>query len=175
MKNTFYDTFEIKESATQSEIKKTYRKLALKYHPDKNNGDKKFENIFKQINNIYEILSDDKKREKYDYELKKERDFEKDNHTNQADTNNHSAQNKKSKYHNSNKKGKTKKNKFAIIIIISLIISFIVYLNLENKSKNNELKNKTKSIQSTGEVDFNEFQTQKKTSSNKSKFIPSKK
>lgn len=61
-----YSVLGISKSATQDEIKKAYRKLAMQYHPDKNKGDKKAEEKFKEINNAYEVLGDAKKRKEYD-------------------------------------------------------------------------------------------------------------
>jgi len=62
----YYAVLGIKNAAGIDEIKAAYRKLALKYHPDKNPGDKNAENIFKTINEAYETLSDEKKRREYD-------------------------------------------------------------------------------------------------------------
>ena len=62
----YYEILEISRTATEVEIKKAYRKLAMKYHPDKNPGDKEAEEKFKQINEAYEVLSDPKKRAIYD-------------------------------------------------------------------------------------------------------------
>jgi len=62
----FYQILGVGEKATESEIKTAYRKLAKRYHPDKNPGDKNAEEMFKQINEAYEVLSDTRKREQYD-------------------------------------------------------------------------------------------------------------
>lgn len=65
-KKDFYSVLEVSRSASADEIKKSYRKLAMKFHPDKNPGDKKSEDKFKEITEAYEVLSDAKKRELYD-------------------------------------------------------------------------------------------------------------
>ncbi len=62
----YYKTLGVDKKATQDEIKKVYRKLAVKYHPDKNPGDKKAEEKFKEISEAYDVLSDAEKRKKYD-------------------------------------------------------------------------------------------------------------
>jgi len=65
-KKDYYSLLNVSRSATPEEIKKAYRKLAMQYHPDKNPGDKKAEEKFKEFSEAYEILSDAKKREAYD-------------------------------------------------------------------------------------------------------------
>ncbi len=62
----YYKVLGVSEEASQSEIKKAYRKLALKYHPDKNPGDKKAEDKFKEISEAYYALGDEKRRKEYD-------------------------------------------------------------------------------------------------------------
>ncbi|MBL6648133.1 MAG: molecular chaperone DnaJ [Flavobacteriaceae bacterium] len=66
MKEDFYDILGVSKSASESEIKKAYRKMAIKYHPDKNPGDKKAEENFKKAAEAYEILGNKDKRAKYD-------------------------------------------------------------------------------------------------------------
>jgi molecular chaperone DnaJ len=65
-KRDFYEILGVKESATQSEIKKAYRKLAKEHHPDANPGDPKAADRFKEIGEAYSVLSDEKKRKQYD-------------------------------------------------------------------------------------------------------------
>lgn len=62
----YYKVLGVPSTATQEEIKKAYRTLALKYHPDKTKGDKSAEDKFKEINEANEVLSDPEKRKKYD-------------------------------------------------------------------------------------------------------------
>jgi DnaJ-class molecular chaperone len=67
----FYKILGLDKNASSDEIKKAYRKLSLKFHPDKNDGDKFFENMFKQIQGAYETLSHPVKKSIYDNEIKK--------------------------------------------------------------------------------------------------------
>lgn len=62
----YYKILGIDKTATQEEIKKAYRKLSTKFHPDKNNGDVFFENMFKQIQEAYETLGNTQSRNEYD-------------------------------------------------------------------------------------------------------------
>jgi molecular chaperone DnaJ len=62
----YYDILGVDRKASQDEIKKAYRKLARKYHPDLNPGDKSAEQKFKELNEAYEVLGDEKKRAEYD-------------------------------------------------------------------------------------------------------------
>lgn len=65
-KRDYYEVLGVDKSATPDAIKKAYRKLAIQYHPDKNPGDKEAEEKFKEINEAYEVLSDENKRSQYD-------------------------------------------------------------------------------------------------------------
>lgn len=62
----YYEILGVKKTATEAELKKAYRELAKKYHPDKNKGNKEAENRFKEISEAYAVLSDKEKRAQYD-------------------------------------------------------------------------------------------------------------
>ena len=62
----YYKTLGVGKDASDEEIKKSYRKLARQYHPDRNPGDKQAEERFKEISQAYDVLSDAEKRKQYD-------------------------------------------------------------------------------------------------------------
>ena len=72
----YYKILEVSENADILKIKKQYRKLAMKYHPDRNAGDERAAKKFREITEAYEVLSNDKRRKEYDYKRENE-----NNHT----------------------------------------------------------------------------------------------
>jgi len=65
-KRDYYEVLGLQKNASADDIKKSYRKLAMKFHPDRNPGDKSAEEKFKEVKEAYEVLSDDKRRSSYD-------------------------------------------------------------------------------------------------------------
>ncbi len=65
-KKEYYDLLGVNRNSSEDEIKKAYRKLALKYHPDRNPGDKQAEEKFKEVSEAYQVLSEPQKRAQYD-------------------------------------------------------------------------------------------------------------
>src|ERR1700728_713240 len=65
-KHDYYETLSVPRAASDEEIRKAYRKLARKYHPDLNPGDKAAEDRFKNVQEAYDVLSDTKKKQMYD-------------------------------------------------------------------------------------------------------------
>src|ERR1700759_2558416 len=65
-KHDYYETLSVPRTASEDDIRKAYRKLARKYHPDLNPGDKSAEARFKNVQEAYDVLSDSKKRQMYD-------------------------------------------------------------------------------------------------------------
>src|ERR1700761_1933301 len=65
-KRDYYEVLGVTKTVNSEELKKTYRKLAVQFHPDKNPGDKKAEERFKELSEAYEVLSDPQKKQMYD-------------------------------------------------------------------------------------------------------------
>lgn len=89
----YYRILEIKEDADFLEIKKKYRKLAIKYHPDKNPGDDEAIKKFREITQAYEVLGDEKKRKEYDCKRKSKNGQENKKNENLKNRNNFSDNN----------------------------------------------------------------------------------
>jgi len=70
--SSLYDILGVSENATSEEIKRAYRKLSIKFHPDKNEGDAYFSEMFRKINEAYNLLLSPENRRKYDFQLREQ-------------------------------------------------------------------------------------------------------
>ena len=117
MEKNYYDILGIETSATESEIKSAFRKLARKWHPDVAGNSPDVVKRFKEINEAYEVLSDAEKRTKYDIlrgilhtKTKENKTSEKTNTTNSSSTQKQTQQKQESKNKSNAKTNKTKQN-----------------------------------------------------------------
>lgn len=147
MKN-FYEILEISHKATKDEIKKAFRKLAKKYHPDININDKTLGEKFQKINEAYSVLKDEKLRKQYDDKL----------FNNQHTTKQRKSYNTKSKSYNQ----KNNDIKSTMENLNSQFEQFFGFNPNTNKVKRNFSKKNTKNPIDTSEFFDNFFKVKKK-------------
>ena len=130
----YYYILGIDKNATLDEIKQAYRKLSIKFHPEKNEGDKFFEERFKEINEAYEILVDFNKRKVYDDArnfTKSESDYHRSNSNDNKKTNYYENVRPNSQYQNTSSQDNVQTNSiitnFIIIVLSFSVIAVISY------------------------------------------------
>lgn len=150
-----YNLLGVTENATTDEIKKAYRQLALKYHPDRNPGDVKSEAFFKKITEAYEILSDPEQRESYNRKLK------------QTQQSQDIQSNYRNQENNSSKKYKIwdsiAKINFKLLFVI-LFIGLALFIGISNEL-NNDNSNEKAAI-NNGDLDSSFTNSNSDTSDN---------
>lgn len=161
MKN-YYEILQIKNFATDREIKKAFRQLAIKYHPDKNKGRKDYEERFKEIASAYEILSDPIKKRDFDFRFSQQNLNDTRQETSRPTTKTESKRPTEPK--NNSKEKEEKSLKVPLFWILAIII-FIIYLISNSDSGTKTTTGNTKADKElekeenakkpkTGEVDF---------------------
>jgi curved DNA-binding protein CbpA len=122
---SLYDILEVSPDATDREIKAAYKRLALKYHPDKNSGDSHAEEKFKSINNAYQILSDPSRKTQYDYNRKNPYFYQNSTYT-YSHNNAYSDNTKNTKSWTYTKEDREKDEALAIKWMIGFFIAVII-------------------------------------------------
>jgi curved DNA-binding protein CbpA len=135
----YYHILGIDRKASQLEIKKSYRKLATKFHPDKNGGDTFFESRFKEIQEAYEILSNPSQKIGYDEKLDAFLNTKSNSNFKKKTT----PPNKEPKKRKTEKEKPKKGNKFSKIILVFISLVIIISIVLYNKSVDNILPQST--------------------------------
>lgn len=142
----FYTTLGLSSTASQEEIKRAFRRLALKYHPDKNQGSKIAEQHFKQINHAYQVLSDPNKKRQYDQRItysqtvKNGSNYTQTTKTTTTSTykttvNNSQKRKSRSKRHQSSPKVISFKKWLTVFIISTIVIYGITALGIFSEAK----------------------------------------
>ena len=167
----YYEILGIGKNATEQEIKKAYRKLSMKFHPDKNDGDKYFESMFNNIKEAYETLSEPEMKGKYDkaYDqfitrqnseiedfIKQETEKGKDFEDRKAAQTSHNDESEKFKQRS---EVKTQDNQYdsygLLILVVIVIIAVLVFVsipkteNVQTESQTSQEESKTDSSSST--------------------------
>ncbi|MEO7174743.1 MAG: DnaJ domain-containing protein [Saprospiraceae bacterium] len=158
-----YKTLNVTFSASRTEIRKRYRKLAIIHHPDKNAGSKKSEEIFKQILDSYEILSNAESRAIYDSMYKRYCDQLKSENINRNNSTTKRDPPKQETPRNraNQKPEKTRpKENYIFLVIAVFIICFYLYNTYKTTTTGNpkadtQLKQQPETRPESGELDFN--------------------
>lgn len=161
MKN-YYEVLQIRNFATDGEIKKSFRQLAIKYHPDKNKGRKHLEEKFKEIANAYEILTDPIKKRDFDFRLSQ---HDQNKRTTGTTTRSNYSEPKQPTNTRNQKEEKKEEGSKGLIFWIIAIVIFIIYLisgsnsdsetTTGNSKVDKELEKKENAKKPrTGEIDF---------------------
>ena len=140
----YYQILGVSENFTRDELKSSYKKLALKYHPDRNPNDKKAENMFKKISEAYDVLKNPTKRTEYDKKRHK---------LNKNFNGNTSEKNSKNENINENRENTQKFDEF-LFTPDNFKNMFEKAFNIEGMSKSRKKENKN-SIEKTFENFFN--------------------
>lgn len=140
----YYQILGVSENFTRDELKSSYKKLALKYHPDRNPNDKKAENMFKKISEAYDVLKNPTKRTEYDKKRHK---------LNKNFNGNTSVKNSKNENINENRENTQKFDEF-LFTTDNFKNMFEKAFNIEGMSKFRKKENKN-SIEKTFENFFN--------------------